>query len=450
MARALLVTGLLMMLAGPSRAADRFVSIFGDDTGNDCLSSATPCDTLAYTVAQAASGDVIKATQGPYVETLLFIVSTTLTFSGGWSFDFTSRDPLGKPSILQGDPSSSSTLLTVRAGTGDVMDLSLDGFALNGAVLAVDALTQDDGILTLRFTDCAVRKNRHRTFIASSEQTSSLNLIMSGCTVSANRSVTGGIVNLSSVDASTLAATLDDVVIERNRGSRYSAPTDGLRIYAQDTSTLSMVGTNVTVAKTVGGGIAASTSLFGTPTCTVQLTNATVRDNRGSGVRVGGAGTSLTLTNGVIARNRTRGSVGGVGGLRLNGGVYSVVNTTIRGNKSYCCTGGMHLESGSVDVSNTIVWDNRTTTGPADDLAIGTATVDLDHSDIGTSSGSYNDLGGNISVDPLFASRRDDHLAAGSPAMDTGTCSGAPITDFEGDARPTGAGCDMGADEVAP
>jgi len=64
---------------------------------------------------------------------------------------------------------------------------------------------------------------------------------------------------------------------------------------------------------------------------------------------------------------------------------------------------------------------------------------------------SSPDFGGNINADPLFvAAPRDIHLSAGSPAIDTGTCTGAPATDFEGDPRPTGAGCDMGADEFVP
>jgi hypothetical protein len=60
------------------------------------------------------------------------------------------------------------------------------------------------------------------------------------------------------------------------------------------------------------------------------------------------------------------------------------------------------------------------------------------------------DLGGNISADPLFLSATDHHLTASSPAIDAGTCAGAPGTDFEGDPRPTGTGCDMGADEFVP
>ncbi len=41
----------------------------------------------------------------------------------------------------------------------------------------------------------------------------------------------------------------------------------------------------------------------------------------------------------------------------------------------------------------------------------------------------------------------DGHLSAGSPAVDAGICTGAPSDDFDGDHRPQGAGCDIGADE---
>jgi len=37
-----------------------------------------------------------------------------------------------------------------------------------------------------------------------------------------------------------------------------------------------------------------------------------------------------------------------------------------------------------------------------------------------------------------------------SPAIDAGTCTGAPPTDFDGDLRPTGTTCDIGADEFVP
>ena len=49
----------------------------------------------------------------------------------------------------------------------------------------------------------------------------------------------------------------------------------------------------------------------------------------------------------------------------------------------------------------------------------------------------------------LFVNRAtgDYHLAAGSAAIDRGTATGAPTTDYEGQPRPSGAGYDIGADE---
>ena len=41
----------------------------------------------------------------------------------------------------------------------------------------------------------------------------------------------------------------------------------------------------------------------------------------------------------------------------------------------------------------------------------------------------------------------DGHLGAASPAIDAGACSGAPPDDIDGDNRPSGATCDIGADE---
>lgn len=56
---------------------------------------------------------------------------------------------------------------------------------------------------------------------------------------------------------------------------------------------------------------------------------------------------------------------------------------------------------------------------------------------------------GNIEADPEFvnASSGDFHLESSSPAIDAGTSTGAPASDFDGTARPQGDGYDMGAFE---
>jgi Ca2+-binding RTX toxin-like protein len=56
-----------------------------------------------------------------------------------------------------------------------------------------------------------------------------------------------------------------------------------------------------------------------------------------------------------------------------------------------------------------------------------------------------------VTADPKFVNYAggDDHLAAGSPAIDAGTATNAPSTDLAGAARPQGAGVDIGAYEFA-
>jgi hypothetical protein len=155
----------------------------------------------------------------------------------------------------------------------------------------------------------------------------------------------------------------------------------------------------------------------------------------------------LKVVNSVFTHNRAL--VGG--GLDVGGGA-ELVNVTATRNAASLPTarggiggGGMGIDSGTI--LNSILWGNRGV-HPRDLLA-GTS-VGLDHSDVLEQNGPVTDLGGNISVNPLFVAPSDIHLGAGSPCIDAGTCTGAPTTDFEGDPRPTGAGCDIGADEFVP
>ena len=53
----------------------------------------------------------------------------------------------------------------------------------------------------------------------------------------------------------------------------------------------------------------------------------------------------------------------------------------------------------------------------------------------------------SLTTNPLLGA--DGHLPAASPAVDAETCSGAPTDDFDGDPRPRGLWCDVGADEAA-
>jgi hypothetical protein len=108
------------------------------------------------------------------------------------------------------------------------------------------------------------------------------------------------------------------------------------------------------------------------------------------------------------------------------------------------------------------VWGNSAS-GGGDDIAIrqeagSKASVDSSFNDVGVvlkdagAAGRYNSIRKNFNLDPRFVNSAggDYHLGAGSPAVDAGTATGAPIVDFEGDPRPQGTAPDIGADEMVP
>jgi predicted outer membrane repeat protein len=181
------------------------------------------------------------------------------------------------------------------------------------------------------------------------------------------------------------------------------------------------------------------------------------RSNNGGGLYVDGPDTTVSLTNAVFTRNRAaREGFLFTPGAAMNvalGATANLVNVTMVKNRGRVSVA--HVTHATMNLTNTIVWQKRGMV-PTDLFVEGATGVpsvaNVDHSDVGmvtTSGGTFNDLGGNLSVDPRV--RSDGTLRGGlAPVIDVGTCTGAPTTDFEGDARPSGAGCDMGADEFVP
>jgi hypothetical protein len=137
----------------------------------------------------------------------------------------------------------------------------------------------------------------------------------------------------------------------------------------------------------------------------------------------------FTLTNILVAGNSSTGIRSDE--VPLTGTIW---NATIAGNAEM----GVNISCGNVHVTNTVLWGNN-----ASDLNCHDASnLTLAYSDVGTGITSGT---GNLSIDPKFIGAGNYHLKVGSPVVDKGTLSGAPIADLEGtlrDARP-----DMGAYE---
>jgi hypothetical protein len=219
-----------------------------------------------------------------------------------------------------------------------------------------------------------------------------------------------------------------------------------------------------------GGGVYA----FALPSGFVNLniegnvirSNASTNSAAGVGVysQDPDANAQATLTNNLIYGNKTTGSGGGVYAFSSNSSTTTLVliNNTVSHNAAGVTGDGIlvYADKGSstdVAVKNSIVWGNRNPGG--EDIAIrkhgALAAVTASYSDIGNvvtdndGPGSYINVGKNINEDPRFVNFAggDYRLGPRSPAIDAGTSVGAPTVDFEGQARPQGAGYDIGADE---
>lgn len=169
---------------------------------------------------------------------------------------------------------------------------------------------------------------------------------------------------------------------------------------------------------------------------------------------VGGT-TTVDVVNSTVTRQHNEGAQAAyLPWLASNSGtnnppVLNLRNSTITGNEGDE-EGAVVLFGGTLNASNTILFGNSLKSGSpvpgaAADLEAGSGQATLDHCDIGDVSGAYVDGGGNLSVDPKLDAQLE--LMAGSPMIDAGTCAGAPTIDFEGEPRPSGATCDIGAEE---
>jgi hypothetical protein len=167
----------------------------------------------------------------------------------------------------------------------------------------------------------------------------------------------------------------------------------------------------------------------------------------------------VTLQNCSVTENVAEGSaaifaLGASGQAMLNIESSTITRNSSETEQEEYPEGAVVLNRSVAHIRNSILWGNVLEPPAAGaDLLVGDAAVaNLDHSDVGNAHaadfwGTLIDLGGNLMVDPLLTGI---HLTVGSPVIDVGSCTGAPAIDVDGDARPTGADCDIGADEYAP
>jgi len=199
---------------------------------------------------------------------------------------------------------------------------------------------------------------------------------------------------------------------------------------------------------TITGNTTISGAYYGAGICceyssSPTITNNTIGGNTGGGISCDSS--SPTITNNTIGGNSGR-------AIYCYCSAPTITNNTIRGNIAGNA-GVIYCDSSSATISNNIVAFNSSGIYKSGNTPV------LRYNDVYANT-AYNYSGisadpTDISQDPLFADQSggDLHLQTGSPCIDTGTNTGAPVTDLDGAIRPqdgNGDGsaiCDIGAYE---
>jgi hypothetical protein len=154
------------------------------------------------------------------------------------------------------------------------------------------------------------------------------------------------------------------------------------------------------------------------------------------GIRVADSTSNVTIKNCLIRNNGSK-------GIQIFNGIVTVWNSTIVDNVS----DGVELDAGTLTITNSIIANNGDA-GLDHNAGTFTHTYNLVYGNSGTNFEGTSASTGEISADPQFLSATDYHLQGNSPAVDSGTDSGAvPGDDLEGRIRPQQSGYDMGCYE---
>ncbi len=414
--RLLLCAALLTLLpsfASTALAETYYVAMGGDDDASG--STTAPWATLQHAADTVAPGDVVIVRAGNYAGfhlTTSGTVNAPITFSGEVN------------AVVDADNARTPDGLNLEGASYII----IEGFTVTGVTRA--------GIRAVTCQNVTIRNNR-------ADQNGRWGILTGFC---------------------------DDLLIENNECSRsgiehgiyVSNSGDrpvirGNRLFSNNANGLHMNGD-----VSIGGDGVISNAL---------VENNVIWDNGtagGSGINGDGVQDSV-IRNNLLYENHASGISlyqidGGepsTGNLIINNTVVQASNGRWALNIQDASTGNRvfnnilltrHTSRGAIDISanslSGFVSDYNVMVGRlTNDDGDSTLTLAEWRADTGQDMNSIEATIADVFVDP---DQDDYHLLGTSPALDIGTMTDAPSTDFEGQARPQGAGVDIGADERCP
>jgi hypothetical protein len=475
----------------------RYVATTGDDTGNACTESISPCRTIQHGVDQAQPGEEIRVAAGtysgtqtvtitqwgyPYTYTQVAIITKSLTLRGGYtSADWVTPDPTTNPTII--DAQRQGRGITIF-GDGS-QTVTVDGFTITGGDYTGLGNPPGDwhlcrrtgadcagGLFARRVTvvvrNCTVTDNiAGRTGWYSSGGGIYLwdlsagsrieNVIVSNNQATGPGGEGGGIYIVDGYGVTVVHSTLEGNSAFAEGGGMIINDPDYSAVVIEDTAFIS---NTVSGGDAEGGGLHASLAREGEA---LRMDRVRMQGNQaesqGTAIylsKIGGGLTTARLTNLLLTGNRS-GSTAATDSVLAVGRGYDMALTlahvTAADNLAPTflrAVGPYEGDALTVTLTNTLIvsatnafsadqWAGDLTIHHTNTLTHDVATLHYTESGAPTFQ-AINPLTGDPKLDATY------HLQAGSAAIDAGVDTGV-TTDIDGEARPWGAGYDIGADE---
>ncbi|MDY7077577.1 MAG: tandem-95 repeat protein [Chloroflexota bacterium] len=265
----LLVVALILVPAQIARAGGPwYVSPSGDDINNDCLSAATPCQTIAGAIGKVVdAGDTIIIASGTFTENL--VITKTLTLQGAGA---------GSTSV---DGNAADIVISVNSGvTVTISDVTITDGLTN--TVDVGAGIYNAGTLTVN--NCTVINNTHTGGGGSGGGGGITNggiLTVTNSTIADNSNA--NVLYGSGVDDYRGTVTIINSTISGNSGNG-----NGAVLTFEGTITL----INSTIVSNTSNGLYADAIVAGTGYINVE--NAIIAGNTGTNCGVGFTGGTIT------------------------------------------------------------------------------------------------------------------------------------------------------------